>query len=64
MLARIRIGVGQSERALRLLDETLGNNERFGLHELDAELLDSAATPSSCAIRLRLEKRRLASQSR
>src|SRR5262245_16533814 len=37
MLARLRIGVGQSERAL-LLDETLGKNERFGLHELDAEL--------------------------
>jgi predicted ATPase len=38
MLARLRIGVGQSERALRLLNETLGKNERFGLHELAAEL--------------------------
>jgi predicted ATPase len=35
---RIRIDAGQPERALLLLDEALGKNERSGFHELDTEL--------------------------
>jgi len=39
MLARTRIGVGQPERALQLLDEALGKCERLGgVYEREAEL--------------------------